>query len=167
TKQSHLELIRQCQAIERRVFPRSEAMEIAKELGKSNQFLFVALDPSEPCVGDGSSPSGAGGVVIGYLVVAISKFDCCARISKLCVAPSHRKRGVATGLFSIVLDGYLGFSGGSRAPDAPSIFSGIARCQLHVDPDRQDAVSLYRKFGFVQESVIVNYYALGRDAWVL
>jgi ribosomal protein S18 acetylase RimI-like enzyme len=35
---------------------------------------------------------------------------------------------------------------------------------LHVDPTRQPAVALYRKLGFVLESLVPDYYATGRDA---
>ncbi|KAJ1940310.1 hypothetical protein EC988_007070, partial [Linderina pennispora] len=40
---AYKELIPRCQHLEKRVFPKSEAMDLASELKKPNQFLFVVL----------------------------------------------------------------------------------------------------------------------------
>lgn len=36
---------------------------------------------------------------------------------------------------------------------------------LHVDPSRTAAVTLYKKLGFSLETVVTSYYAPGRDAY--
>ncbi|KAJ2779440.1 hypothetical protein GGI15_003875 [Coemansia interrupta] len=170
TRSDYESLVPMCQQIERRVFPKSEAMDIAKELRKPNQFLFVVLDldPSP------ATPKQAGMQLIAYGVLAIGKIDGIARISKVCTDPRHRGQGAGEMVVNSMLRA-LGITKLQLVNTNPSSYShiraiahaGISTIQLHVDKHRTEAVRLYARCGFSASAEIADYYAEGRDALLM
>lgn len=64
-----------------------------------------------------------------------------------------RRRGVASALMLAMLNE------GARA--------GARRCFLEVRADNDEAIALYRRFGFVRFDVRRGYYPDGTDAWTM
>ncbi|KAJ2478227.1 hypothetical protein EV174_004376 [Coemansia sp. RSA 2320] len=161
-----------CQQLERRVFPKAEAMCIDDELRKPNQYLLVALQQSH--LGDHTPIP-----VMAYGVLALNKVDGVARITKVCTDPLYRSRGAgehivrsmlaalgeASALEYIKNEGHC--KGTTTICTAGCLRMGISRVQLHVDEQRDSAVRLYRRCGFGIKATIPNYYSEGRDALLM
>ncbi|KAJ1999623.1 hypothetical protein GGI04_004495 [Coemansia thaxteri] len=131
-----------CQQLERRVFPKAEAMCIDDELRKPNQYLLVALQQSH--LGDHTPIP-----VMAYGVLALNKVDGVARITKVCTDPLYRSRGAGEHIVR-------------------SMLAALGEAvQLHVDEQRDSAVRLYRRCGFGIKATIPNYYSEGRDALLM
>ncbi|KAJ2782361.1 hypothetical protein GGI18_003628 [Coemansia linderi] len=160
-------LVARCQQLERRVFPKAEAMDLCKELRKPNQYLFVVLQINDP-----------GMLLLSYGVLAPSKVDCVARITKVCTDPLYRGLGAGEHLVRSMLAA-LGHSALDSAlhPSATGRFASICGVgglrtdirdiQLHVDTRRDAAVRMYTRCGFSTKTTIPNYYAEGRDALLM
>src|ERR1700737_2988751 len=79
------QILTSIQSLERRTFPSSEALDIPAETSKRNTHLLYAHSSS---------------TLIGYILYINTSSG--LRIHKVCVAPSHRRRGVATQLMEMV-----------------------------------------------------------------
>ncbi|KAJ1654614.1 hypothetical protein IWQ61_005487 [Dispira simplex] len=166
-------ILAQCQAIERRIFPKTEAMDLAQQLRKPGIFMVVtalvtypttALPISNTQVRGGrdrtrpTSPPSSHSVlpvVVGYALYTIVKLDSSARLIKLAVDKRCRQQGVGHQLLASVI---------TRIAQHPL---RIVRIWLHVDPLRTAAYQLYLAHGFQKRRVISAYYGLQRDAHVL
>ncbi|KAJ2896160.1 hypothetical protein GGI21_002531 [Coemansia aciculifera] len=169
----YIGLIAKCQQIERRVFPKSEAMSLSEEVRKPNQYLFVVMLPDR-------LDSGRPLVLVSYGVLALNKVDCIARITKVCTDPLHRGlgagehlvRSMLTALGSSVatLDSAQHLASSRRLVSlctAGCLRTNIRDILLHVDVQRETAVRLYTRCGFNVKAAIPNYYAEGRDALLM
>ncbi|KAJ1896718.1 hypothetical protein LPJ66_003825 [Kickxella alabastrina] len=170
TKMDYEGIVTRCQQLERRVFPKAEAMDLGKELHKPNQFLFVVLKFQHAALSTATSPCFQ---LVAYGVLALSRIDCTARISKMCTDPCFRRQGAGR----LLLCSMLAALGSNQVPD-PAILSlffhpgsgfqmNVHTAQLHVDSDRHDAVGLYSQCGFVTKAEIRDYYSVGRDALLM
>ncbi|KAJ1960918.1 hypothetical protein GGI12_003537 [Dipsacomyces acuminosporus] len=179
SKPEHEELVARCQQLEKRVFPKSEAMDLGGELRKPNQYLFVVV--KRDLVKDPSHT-----VLMAYGVLALSKIDRTARISKVCTDPAFRRQGAGNLLVQSMLtclghdcnstDSTLidrsALADGSLLPYSQLLRGGssvmeITSIQLHVDKARDEAIRLYRRCGFTVKTEIKDYYAEGRDALLM
>ncbi|KAJ2382727.1 hypothetical protein GGI05_005562, partial [Coemansia sp. RSA 2603] len=171
TRRDYESLVPRCQQIERRVFPKSEAMDIAKELRKPNQFLFAVLDLDTSL----GAANQADMQLVSYGILAIGKIDGIARISKVCTDPSCRGRGAG----ELVVNGMLKALGvGTKTQLVNTVSAsysyirvisqaGMSTIQLHVDKQRADAIRLYTRCGFSAKAEIADYYSAGRDALLM
>ncbi|KAJ2819223.1 hypothetical protein FBU31_005609 [Coemansia sp. 'formosensis'] len=161
------DLVARCQQLEKRVFPKAEAMDLREELRKPNQYLFAVLQGNEPAL------------VIAYGVLALSKVDYIARITKVCTDPQHRGLGAGEHLVCSMLaalgdplallsaqhisepKGFTSICGiGSLRMNAKGV-------QLHVDTQRDVAIRMYTRCGFSTKTTIPDYYGEGRDAFLM
>ncbi|KAJ2597550.1 hypothetical protein GGF40_001022 [Coemansia sp. RSA 1286] len=163
-------VIARCQQLEKRVFPKSEAMDLSKELRKPNQFLYVVLQIPKSA----SKPDITRDPLLSYGVLAFNKVDAVARISKVCTDPRYRKQGagelVVRGMLTSV--GHPCETGSEEMQESlrlicPIIQTRVASVQLHVDTERQDAIRLYTRCGFVKKTEIQGYYAENRNAFLM
>ncbi|KAJ2864988.1 hypothetical protein GGH94_002530 [Coemansia aciculifera] len=165
-------LVARCQQLEKRVFPKTEAMNLSEELRKPNQYLFVILQHK----GLNNEPHMP---LISYGVLALSKVDYIARITKVCTDPLHRGLGAGEYLVRSMLAALGDSSALDSAQYTPTprrftCISGIGSLrmnvkdvQLHVDTLRDVAVRMYTRCGFRIKTTIPNYYAEGRDALLM
>ena len=100
---------------------------------KKNNFFFVAEDA---------------GKIIGCTRASIVDIDL-AEIRTLCVDEQYRKQGIATELMQTALD-FL---------KKEKMRKVVARSK----PDNEDALKLFKKFGFVQEGYFKEHYRKGID----
>jgi ribosomal protein S18 acetylase RimI-like enzyme len=93
-------------------------------------------------------------IIVGYIIFSnISSTQMpITRILKLCVHHSFRRKGLGERLLKSVL----------KRMDVPK----RSRADLHVDIEREIAINLYKKVGFNIVKRIVDYYEIGRDAWL-
>eukprot|EP00698_Gefionella_okellyi_P003569 TRINITY_DN13359_c0_g1_i1.p1 TRINITY_DN13359_c0_g1~~TRINITY_DN13359_c0_g1_i1.p1 ORF type:complete len:170 (-),score=12.31 TRINITY_DN13359_c0_g1_i1:11-484(-) len=126
------------QSIEKKTFPKHEAMEVWQEAFKRGNKLIVAH-------------SAKMDAVYGYLVYSLLKGE--GRILKVAVDAKLRRGGIGSKLVAACV--------------AAVQASGVSLLHLHVDPERDAAVNLYRKFGFEIESRFKDYYKVGRDAYIM
>ncbi|KAJ1940014.1 polarity establishment/cellular polarization [Linderina macrospora] len=165
---AYKDLIPRCQHLEKRVFPKSEAMDLSSELKKPNQYLFVALQRA-----DAESLQ-----LLAYGVLALSRIDRTARISKICTDPGFRRQGAG----GLVVRSMLRALGACDVESAEERISQtiplskyiclpttmeICAVQLHVDKARAEAIRLYTRCGFGVKTVVPSYYAEGRDALLM
>jgi ribosomal protein S18 acetylase RimI-like enzyme len=125
------DILTSIQSLERRTFPTSESLNLSTELSKRNTNLLYRQTSA---------------TVIGYILYINTSSG--LRIHKVCVAKSHRRRGVATGLVERVCD--------------------VARkagkdVDLWVDEGRVPARECYTRCGFVERETVVDYYGRGRN----
>ena len=92
--------------------------------------------------------------MVGSIAGSHAKRRHVAEILSLYVDPPHRGRGLGRKLLSSALD---------RIFAAPQ----IRRVKLSVVADNQDAIVLYRKFGFVECGREPEAYAIGERSWDL
>jgi ribosomal protein S18 acetylase RimI-like enzyme len=94
-------------------------------------------------------------IVVGYIIHSnISSTQMpITRILKLCVHHSFRRIGLGEKLLRSVLE----------RMDVPK----RSKADLHVDVEREVAINLYKKVGFNIVKRIVDYYEVGRDAWLM
>ncbi|XP_073128180.1 uncharacterized protein [Henckelia pumila] len=123
--------------IEKRVFPKHESLakSFEQELTKNNCGLLY---------------SEIGGDVAGYVMYSCPS-SLCASISKLAVKEKYRKQGHGEALLKAAID--------------KCRTRNVHRISLHVDPSRIPAVSLYKKFGFLVDTLVHGYYSSHRDAY--
>ncbi|KAJ2051335.1 hypothetical protein GGI08_005288 [Coemansia sp. S2] len=165
-------LIARCQQLEKRVFPKTEAMNLSEELRKPNQYLFVVLQ-QKPLNSEPHMP------LISYGVLALCKVDCIARITKVCTDPLHRGLGAGEHLVrsmlaalgdSLALDSAQHIPASRRFAcicGTGCLRMNVRAVQLHVDTQRDVAVRMYTRCGFKIKTTIPNYYAEGRDALLM
>ena len=111
--------------------------------------------------------------MVGYIFLTTSQLA--VHISKVAVATSFQRRGIATRLVQVQFKSSCHY--GTRVQAAISLSSALqeavdrARLRrattatLHVDPTNGAAVGLYQSLGFKVDAVLDDYYAPGRPAW--
>ena len=139
-------LLTRLRSIEKQSFNKEDSMvgTLHKEVVKAANRVVLAEDP------------GCGGVegVVGYLIYSNNlKQEGCSRILKVAVAKASRNQGAGAALISAACDL-------SRAERSPAM-------QLHVALSRTPAHRLYLRHGFVVLSHLPDYYAEGRDAYLM
>ncbi|KAJ1954319.1 hypothetical protein IWQ62_005786 [Dispira parvispora] len=160
----------QCQAIERRIFPKTEAMDLAQQLCKPGTFMVVTVlvahrdtvvstrntpVKGQPRPSPSPSSHSVSPVAVGYALYTIVKLDSSARLIKLAVDKRCQQQGLGHQLMASII---------ARIDQHPL---RVIRIRLHVDPLRTTAYRLYLAHGFRKRRVIPAYYGLQRDAHVL
>ncbi|KAJ2740087.1 hypothetical protein GGI20_005992 [Coemansia sp. BCRC 34301] len=167
-------LVAKCQQLERRVFPKTEAMNLCEELRKPNQYLFVVLLLEH--LNNGSQM-----LLVSYGVLALNRIDCTARIAKVCTDPLRRGLGAGEHLVRSMLAAlgnplelkptrHLlagGFHQFASICTVGCLRMDIRSVQLNVDVQRETAVRLYTRCGFSTKAIVCNYYAEGRNALLM
>ena len=96
-----------------------------------------------------------GATVAGYLLFARSGNS--GLITKLAVGLPFRRQGIGSTLLKQ----------GIAELERPGRRTTISEIQLHVDPTRTAAQSLYESHGFVREVLLTGYYGDARDALLM
>jgi ribosomal-protein-alanine N-acetyltransferase len=116
------------ESFERDAWPREVFLDYAAAAPK---FFLVAKVCSDP-----------GGKLAGYSIAMLTRHG--AEIASLAVRPLYRQRGIATALLKATL---------------PKLRRhGVKAVWLMVRPLNQEAIQLYRKFGFARTGTVPNYY---------
>ncbi|KAJ1968426.1 hypothetical protein H4R35_006430 [Dimargaris xerosporica] len=182
-------ILETCQTIERRTFPKAEAMDLKQELAKPNAFLITCLDLS---------------LMSAHTAMAAPAPLNTKQTSKTTVARSGRHaarsqpssnsaaftgnvhpqvRGYAAYVYS-KRDGTIRIIKVAVVPthrnkgigtqlvqsilhQAIKAYPGATKAWLHVDPARPAAYHLYQKLGFQKISTIPGYYGHNRHADIL
>lgn len=134
-------LLEKVERVEKRVFPKNEAMDFRSELKKRNTELVIALGSVEADVLGRDKP------VAAYLLTARAHGT--ALLHKVCVAEPYRRRGMARKMI-IDLISRLGNQ-------------SCEELQLWVDVQREPALRLYESLGFNRAGTLEDYYGPGRD----
>ncbi|KZV45574.1 hypothetical protein F511_27184 [Dorcoceras hygrometricum] len=131
------EVVEEIVRIEKRVFPKHESLAkcFEQELRKHNCGLLF---------------SEIGGDVAGYVMYSWPS-SLCASITKLAVKENYRRQGHGEALLKAAIE--------------KCRTRNIQRVSLHVDPSRIPAVSLYKKSGFLVDTLVQGYYSFDRDAY--
>ena len=135
------DLINQVQHIEKKTFPRREAMDFCNELQKRNTDLVIIVD-------DYSVATTARPNLVAYLVFGHLKAGNAVLLHKVCVSLEYRRRGIA----KTVLE--------SQAEILKK--QGCTKIQLWVDAGNEPARRLYEVLGLEEVSKVIDYYAVGR-----
>ena len=165
-------IIKQIESYEKKTFPKNEVMAIKKEIyKKANTSLIAYYEQDiqkEQCIKkvepklekETNKPNEdifvtKEIIVVGYIIYSYisSTLMPVTRILKLCVHHSFRRIGLGEKLLRNVLE----------RMDVPK----RSKADLHVDIKREAAINLYKKVGFNIVKRIVNYYEVGRDAWLM
>ncbi len=107
---------------------------VQRLLREHSESFFVACDES--------------GKPVGYCVSDLDAKS--AHVVSMAVLPSHRRRGIASAFLENII--------------SQAVVLGIEEIQLEVSLKNKEAVSLYRKFGFVELGVVSRYYPDGSGA---
>lgn len=138
------DLIRQVQYVEKKTFPRREAMDFDTEIHKRNVDLVIIVDDADaPGVFTPARP-----ILVAYMVFAHLKAGKAVLLHKICVSEDYRRRGIAR----IVLE--------TQAERLKK--QGCTKIQLWVDEGNMPARILYKVLGFEEVSRVNDYYAVGR-----
>lgn len=155
--------IAQCMAIERKIFAKHEAMDIAYEVSHVPGTALLCASPVDTLTGPAFGGSISIDTCVGYAIVQVQ--DCAEGsnsfsalssssmlISKLAVTPRLRRRGVGRALLAAA----IGYARSQR----------VVCCTLHVDVENSGARSLYEAAGFtVLGDRLENFYRPGRHAF--
>lgn len=132
-------LLSQLIKLEKRLFPKSASFrapgDLEQELKRRNTVLMYT--------------DTLDGAVTGYIIFTMHGLV--AHITKLLVVPEARRQGIGR---QLVLAGMEA----ARKRRVGSI-------TLHVDASNEPALGLYTGLGFVSETLLKDYYTLGRDAY--
>jgi ribosomal protein S18 acetylase RimI-like enzyme len=133
------------QRLERRTFPRSEHTWPDQKTLRLNprQHLIIAYTTSQSL-----ETKDVSMILLGYLTLQIDPAR--AQVLKLAVTPTHRRQGIGTMLV--------------QHTKQLVVLLGRSRCELHVDPERDEAYRLYLRCGFREHRVVSDYYGSGRHA---
>ncbi|KAJ1971270.1 hypothetical protein H4R34_005797 [Dimargaris verticillata] len=182
-------ILETCQAIERRTFPKAEAMELKRELAKPNTFLVACLDLSSTS----GSPAQASPASLGTKTTS-QPTAARSRRSSARSQPSS-KSAAFTGITNPQVRGYAVYVYSKRDGTIRIIkvavasahrnqgigtrlvqyilhqvvvaYPGVTKAWLHVDPARPAAYHLYQNLGFQKVSTIQDYYGHNRHADIL
>ena len=139
TAQSDAAWVGMCSAIERKCFPKHEAMDVAKEVkGRGVTLLCAALGSEPDCC-------------VGFAVLQRSSLA--LAVSKLVVVPAQRRQGVGRALLAAAV--------------AAARHGRAQVCTLHVDERNDAARALYSAAGFGVTARREDYYRVGRSALVM
>ena len=136
------DLIHQIQHVEKKTFPRREALDFSTELQKRNTDLVIIVD-------DAGTFTPAKPKVVAYMVFSHLKAGNAVLLHKVCVDSEYRRRGIAR----IVLE----------AQTQRLKKRGCTKIQLWVDEGNLPARALYKVLGLQEVCVINDYYAAGRN----
>ncbi|RGB22212.1 hypothetical protein C1646_660611 [Rhizophagus diaphanus] len=149
-------ILNQIETFERKNFPKNEAMAIKKEVSKRTNTLLIAYYEQDILKEQNTQKLKSTKIIlVGYIIYSnISSTQMpVTRILKLCVHHSFRGIGLGEKLLRSVLE----------RMDVPK----RSNADLHVDVERTVAINLYKKVGFNIIKRIVDYYEVGRDAWLM
>lgn len=135
------DLIHQVQHIEKKTFPRREAMDFYTELQKRNTDLVIIVD--DPGVLTPGTPK-----LVAYLVLVHLKAGNVVLLHKVCVSEEYRGRGIAKTALQVQAE---------RLKK-----QGCTKIQLWVDAANVPARRLYEALGLEEVSKVNDYYAVGR-----
>ena len=90
--------------------------------------------------------------IVGFILTTISESKT-ARILMLAVYPYYQRRGIGASLMNAALK--------------QCIQRNIKLIKLEVRTQNQDAIRFYRKFGFVINQTLLNYYKNGDNAYLM
>lgn len=135
------ELIPQVQHIEKKTFPRREALDFSSELQKRNMDLAIMLDDAGVLI-------SARPKLVAYMVFVHLKAGNAVLLHKVCVLEDYRRRGIAR----IALE--------TQAERLKK--QGCTKIQLWVDEGNMPARSLYKILGLDEVRRVNDYYAVGR-----
>lgn len=136
------ELIHQVQHVEKKTFPRREALDFSAELQKRNTDLVIIVDDAE-----GFTPAKP--KMVAYMVFVHLKAGNVVLLHKICVDGEYRRRGIA----KFVLE--------AQAERLKK--QGCTKIQLWVDEGNVPARALYNVLGLEEVSTVNDYYAAGRN----
>ncbi|CAF9913252.1 hypothetical protein IMSHALPRED_000956 [Imshaugia aleurites] len=135
------ELIHQVQHVEKKTFPRREAMDFSTEIRKRNVDLAIIVD-------DAGVIAPARPKLVAYMVFVHLKAGNAVLLHKICVSEDYRRRGIA----KTVLE-----------TEAQRLRKqGCTKIQLWVDEGNVPARRLYKVLGLEEVSRVNDYYAVGR-----
>ncbi|KAL8130019.1 hypothetical protein V2J09_019174 [Rumex salicifolius] len=133
----YTKIVEEIVKMEKKIFPKHESLSKSfdSELTKKNTGLIYA---------------NVNGEIAGYVMYSWPS-SLSASITKLAVKDTFRRKGYGEALL--------------RAAIQKCRARNIHRISLHVDPDRTPALNLYKKLGFLTDSLIHKYYSIDRDAY--
>ena len=146
------ELLNMVTRLEKKVFPKTEALSIEKEMLKRTNKIYIALLSSTDMKTSSNSDCHNHSIVVGYLVCNICSIESRLRINKICVDKDFRRQGIGGSLMKKCI---------RETPNS------ITTVQLHVDTSRLEAIALYQSLGFNIKSKYLDYYSAGRDAFIM
>ena len=135
------ELLQQVQHVEKKTFPRREALDFSIEIQKRNMDLVIIVD-------DAGIAKSAKPNLVAYMVFAHLKAGNAVLLHKICVHDEFRRRGIARTVL------------GTQVERLKK--QGCTKLQLWVDEANVPARRLYNAMGFQEMSRVVDYYAAGR-----
>jgi [ribosomal protein S18]-alanine N-acetyltransferase len=115
--------------------------------GRNNIFRVITVNGAEESF------------VVGYSIAKIERDEddlFIGHLISLAVAPGYRRHGIGTKLLDDVL-----------IQIKNNNVSETTRVLLEVRIANQDAISLYKRFGFIVESTLLNYYGPGTHAYCM
>ena len=136
------DLIHQIQHVEKKTFPRREALDFSTELQKRNTDLVIVVD-------DAGIFTPAKPKVVVYMVFVHLKAGNAVLLHKICVDSDYRRQGIAR----TVLEAQM-----QRLKK-----HGCTRIQLWVHEENVPARGLYKILGLQEVSMVKDYYAAGRN----
>ncbi len=135
------EFIQQVQHVEKKTFPRRDALDFSAEIQKRNMDLVIIVD-------DAGVFTPARPELVAYMVFVHLKAGNAVLLHKICVCGEYRRRGIAR----IVLE--------VQAERLKK--QGCDKIQLWVDEANVPARHLYKGLGLEEVSKVNDYYAVGR-----
>lgn len=135
-------LLDQVKRVEKKIFPKVEALDFDMELTKRNTGLVMVLAGTD-------SKSCKDCSIVAYLLYARLHGIAGALVHKVCVLEVYRRQGLARNLLLFLQDKLRS--------------QGCERLQLWVDEGRQPARCLYESLGFEISDVVDDYYGAGRN----
>lgn len=135
------ELIHQVQHVEKKTFPRREAMDFNTELQKRNMDLVIIVD-------DAGVFTPLRPKLVAYMVFVHLKAGNAVLLHKICVSETYRRQGIARTVLETQAERFKK--------------QGCFKIQLWVDEGNAAARSLYKVLGLEEVSRVNDYYAVGR-----
>ena len=133
------ELIEQVKCVEKRIFPKDEAMDFEMELKKRTTEMWIVVD-------EGEEDSSHLAPVTAYMLMA--RVHGVALLHKICVVEGYQRRRIASKMISKLRDRLQS--------------QGCEKIQLWVDYQRTPAIRLYTSLGFKDVDRSRDYYGPGR-----
>ena len=135
------ELIQQVQHVEKKNFPRREALDFSAEVKKRNVDLVIIVD-------DAGEFAPSNPKMVAYMLFVHLKAGNTVLLHKICVDCGYRRRGIAR------------FALESQAERLKN--HGCTRIELWVDEGNAPARHLYDALGLKEARRVNDYYAVGR-----
>ncbi len=135
------EFIQQVQHVEKKTFPRRDALDFSTEIQKRNMDLVIIVD-------DAGVFTPARPELVAYMVFVHLKAGNAVLLHKICVGSEYRRRGIARLVLEVQAE---------RLKK-----QGCNKIQLWVDEANVPARHLYKGLGLEEVSKVNDYYAVGR-----